>query len=204
MPDMKSLENIELVIFFLVPGAVILFVRSQLSTGRLPPIAEATLSYFILSLIYVAMAYAPLRAAIAAAPNGFVRTLLWLGFAVLLPAAFGLLLGLAVQRDWFYRLAHRVGIQPVHAAPTAWDWIFQRATPKWVVVVLKDGTIFRGWMGRDAFMSSQPDERDLYISRIYEAGEDGVWKPMGNTGLYVAHGEIRTIEFIEPEEDDKP
>ncbi len=52
MPDLKSLDNLYLVLVFLYPGLIVLFVRSQFVTGRRPPHAAALLSYLSVSIIY--------------------------------------------------------------------------------------------------------------------------------------------------------
>jgi hypothetical protein len=54
MPDMKSVDNVYLVLGFLVPGLIIIFVRAQFTTGRIPPHKEALLTYLTLSVIYYA------------------------------------------------------------------------------------------------------------------------------------------------------
>ena len=37
MPDLTSLENLYLIVGFLAPGLIVLFVRSQFVTGRIAP-----------------------------------------------------------------------------------------------------------------------------------------------------------------------
>jgi hypothetical protein len=196
MPDLKSLENVELAIFFLVPGVVILFIRSQFLTGRMPAFAEAVMHYFIISLIYATIAYTPMKWFIGQTGGPVSRTFLWLVFTIIAPTAVGLFLGVAVRNDWLYRFAGRIGVRPVHAAPTAWDWFFSRSRECWVVVTLKNGSTFSGWMGRDSFFSSNPSERDIFLSKIYDVDGAGTWIDRGAKSLYIAHGEVQTIEFI--------
>lgn len=57
MPDVKSIETISYIFAFLVPGLIILFVRSQFITGRMPPHNEAILSYLVMTLVYYALAF---------------------------------------------------------------------------------------------------------------------------------------------------
>jgi len=52
MPEIKGIENIAHTIAFIIPGMIILFVRSQFITGRTPPFSEAVVPYLIMTLIY--------------------------------------------------------------------------------------------------------------------------------------------------------
>ena len=45
VPDLKSLNNLYLILVFLVPGLIVLFVRSQFVAGRRPSHSAAILSY---------------------------------------------------------------------------------------------------------------------------------------------------------------
>ncbi len=51
MPDFKGAENFHLILFFVVPGLVALFVRSKFITGRTPSPTENVLSFVVLSLV---------------------------------------------------------------------------------------------------------------------------------------------------------
>ena len=44
-------------------------------------------------------------------------------------------------------------------------------------------------------MSSDPNERDIYIQWVYEIDDDGKWSARDERGLFIAAGEVRTIEF---------
>ena len=68
-------------------------------------------------------------------------------------------------------------------------------TGEWVLVTLRNGTRFAGYCGPDSFMSSDPDNRDLYIQWVYDIDDDSGWCPRGENGVLIAAGEISTIEF---------
>jgi hypothetical protein len=64
-----------------------------------------------------------------------------------------------------------------------------------VHVKLKDGTKWAGHLGQGSFSSTDPSERDLYIEDVYLTGKDDKkWTKRGS-GVWIAHGEIQTIEF---------
>jgi hypothetical protein len=54
MTEVKSIEQLSLILGYIVPGLIILYVRAQFLTGRIGPHKDALLSYFTLSVIYLA------------------------------------------------------------------------------------------------------------------------------------------------------
>lgn len=194
MPDLKSIENVYLVLALLVPGLIACFVRTQFVTGRAPSHSESILSYLTLSVIYYALALPAVDCVLKLPEQGYVKTLAWFALVFVGPALFGLALGLNAQAGYSRRLLKLIGLHPVHVMPTAWDWMFSRMKESWVLAILKDGTKFAGFCGRDSFASSDPKERDLYIQQVYEIDDQNVWHPRDSSVL-IAAGEIRTIEF---------
>ena len=192
MPDLKSLDDLYLIVGFLVPGLVVLSVRSQFVTGRSPPHSEALLSYLAVSVIYYALAL-PFVDSIHKSGDG--KALAWFALTIVGPAALGLLLGINIQKNLFRRVLQGCRLNPVHGMPTAWDWKFGGMTDQWVLITLKDGTRFGGFCGSESFMSSDPTERDIYIQRIYDINDEKNWSPRGENGVLIAAGEIKTIEF---------
>ena len=207
MQELQDADNLYLILLFLVPGFIVLFVRSQFVTGRSPSRSTTVLSYLIVSIIYYALAlpFIDLVLSPAALPKGdgdqepgLVKgwTLAaWFGLIVLGPAILGLVLGANVQKDLLRRVLQWCRLNPVHVVPTAWDWKFGGMPPQWVLVTLKDGTRFAGFCGSDSFMSSDPTERDIYIERIYDVDDENNWNPRGENSVLISPGEIQTIEF---------
>lgn len=195
MPDLKTLEGVYLTLSLLVPGFIASFVRSQFTTGRRLIHSDALLSYLSVSVIYYGLAF-PFIGPLTAASQPLHEPLLgWFVLIFLGPAALGLLLGISVQRDYFRRVLQWCGLNPVHVIPTAWDWKFGRMASEWVLVTLKDGTRFAGFCGPQSFVSSDPNERDIYLQWIYDIDDQNKWSPRGENGVLIASGEVRTIEF---------
>lgn len=95
------------------------------------------------------------------------------------------------------------GLSLVHPTARSWDWVFHRVDPCFVLVTLKDGSQCAGYWGVNAagtqsFASSDPKERDLYISQVFEISDEGPWRPTPKS-IFIAAGEIRTVEFIQEE-----
>lgn len=195
MQELPSIDNLYPVLLFLVPGFIVLFVRSQFVTGRSPARSTTVLSYLIVSIIYYALALPFIGFVLSEETRGVGQVLAWFALIVIGPAILGLALGVNVQKDWLRRALQWCRLNPVHVVPTAWDWKFGGMTPQWVLVTLKDGTRFAGFCGSESFMSSDPAERDIYIERIYDVDYENNWNPRGENGVLISAGEIQTIEF---------
>lgn len=196
MPDLRGLDNIALIVAFIVPGLVILFVRTQFITGRLPPANEAILPYLVMTLIYYGTAFPLLEYVSTLRETGWWRAVVWLFLVIIGPASLGVLLGVGAQKGLFRWLMQKLGMNPIHPHPTAWDWWFAKPCERWIVIVLKDGTMFGGYFGSNSFASSDPKERDVFIETIYVIESNGMWTNTGEKGLLVSQSEIRTLEFL--------
>ena len=194
MPELNSIETIYLVVAFLVPGLIASFIRAQFITGRMPSHTEAALSYLTLSIVYYALVFPLVEYTPSIEPPAYGKIAAWFLLVFIGPSLFGLALGLWAQKEVGRRLLRRLQLNPVHAMPTAWDWKLSNTTEAWVLVVLKDDTRFAGLYGSGSFASSDPEERDLYIEKVYEIDNKNFWHPRDN-GVLIGSDEIRTIEF---------
>ena len=107
----------------------------------------------------------------------------------------GLLLGKEIQSDLLREFLRCCRLNPVHSIPTAWDWKFSKMGSQCVLVTLKNGTQFAGYCNDDSFMSSDPTERDIYISWLYDLGADKQWLERDESSVLITSGEVSTIEF---------
>jgi len=195
MLEMKGIDQLSIIVAFVVPGLIALYCRAQFLTGRLPPANEAVLASLALSLTYYGILI-PFVGTGLAATDLRSTTVSWFVFIVAGPAIFGSFLGFWVQKRPLRRWLDLIGINLVHPTPTAWDWWFKQPHWRWIIITLKDGTTFKGYYGPDSFASSDPAERDVFVEKIYEVDENGQWIETGDKGLFIAHGEIRTLEFL--------
>lgn len=149
--------------------------------------------YVTLSLAYHALAYPIARPLyVSGSINGWYGVG-WFALVFVCPAALGILLGLNVRKGWTKKLVNLNTIHPIHSA---WDWHFGHCAKCYLIVTLKDNTKWYGYLGKNSFISSDPIERDIFIERVYDFAREGeIWTPR-NTGVWIAHGEIQSLEFL--------
>lgn len=196
MPNFSDPQNTYLVLALIVPGLIITYARAQFTTGRMQKHSDAILSYFTLSAIYGAIILPILDLLRQGEITDPMGAGLWFLLIFLGPMIFGSLLGLISKKEIIRRILHKIKINSVHTMPTAWDWKFGNMKEQLVIVTLKDDTKFAGYCGRESFMSSEPSERDIFIQKIYDWGDNDSWIDGGEHGLWVASGEVRSIEFF--------
>lgn len=116
---------------------------------------------------------------------------------VLVPVVIGIFVGHGIQKEWLYWLLRKVRLEPVHGIPSAWDWKFMRAQSQWITVHLKDGKEIVALYDSDCFTSTDPSERDLYLSNVCEYVE-GQEEPVPDErikGLLLKADSIDRIDF---------
>ncbi|SEL62535.1 hypothetical protein SAMN05444413_11235 [Roseivivax marinus] len=196
MVDLKSPENIQTALTLVVPGLIILFMRGQFLTGRTGRHADAMLSYFTVSAIYLTVTLPVFGW--AAQRNDIAARFAWALLVFAGPAVFGVGLGVNARKNYGRRLLRWIGLNPVHPVPAAWDWKFGDTAGSYVIVTLTDGKTICGYCGEASFASSDPAERDVYIEKVYDLAEDGTWQDPGPRSMLVKAAEIRFVEFIPP------
>ena len=77
--------------------------------------------------------------------------------------------------------------------------MFSNITEKWIIVTLKNGGKVYGYFGNHSYASSEPDERDLFISHTVQMTNGGFEFVKDTQGIYLRGEEISSIEFLEPQ-----
>jgi len=189
--ELLDIDKMRVFLSFVVPGLVVLYVRAQFLTGRLPAFSEGVIAYVAVSCVYYTMAL-PLLIAIQHV-TGIWRLLVWITLTLIGPAVMGFLLGLNIRMGWSQKMLAKFGVGTIHPVDTAWDWRFAGKPGGWAMAVLKDGTKWHGYLGTSSFMSSHPAERDIFIQQVYEVDENNQWTPRVS-GVWIAHGELQSLE----------
>jgi len=126
-----------------------------------------------------------------------------IGLILVLPGLMGFISGIARQHGWTHSVMSKckIDVFEQHRIPTAWDSLFANLRTSWTIVTLKNGTKVYGYMSKDSFVSSDPDERDIYISHtLLKNPDDSLQVVPGTAGVYIRADEISTIEFIKDKE----
>ena len=202
MPDFKNVDNLHLIIFFIVPGLVAVYVRSRFISGRTPSHTDNLLGYFVLSLIYYSLISPFAGSALSIREPWLAWAAIWIGLTLVGPALFGLLLGAWAQKDWGIWIADKLGLSTIHVIPTAWDWRFSKIPPggMFLMITLTSGERVAGYFGLKSFASSDSGERDLYIEEEYDVTDQNEWNPRpAKVGILIPVKEIRYVEFWEPQ-----
>lgn len=78
---------------------------------------------------------------------------------------------------------------------------FSHSTASWVLVTLVDGSTVAGLFSARSLASSDASERDLFLERLYDVGDDGPWQPVPmSRGVWIRGEAIRAIEFLDFQE----
>lgn len=203
MSGLTSTEAVYVALICVVPGYIFLTFRNQFIAGqdRLGP--EQLLAFITYSALnfavfgWINLVVVPHEAAL------WLRILVWFLTLLVGPAVLGFVSGVCAQMEWGGKLYAWLGLHAVHPTARSWDWIFHRVHPCFILVTLKDGSQCAGYWGVNAagtqsFASSDPKERDLYISQVFEIADEGPWRRTQKS-IFIAAGEIRTVEFIQEE-----
>jgi hypothetical protein len=194
--SVDDLQKFALGLALILPGAVIIYVRSLFLTGRRRSHAEEAFSYVVITCVYFAIALPIIYNLISDTDRYFTMWLLWVVIFLVAPVVIGVIFGISSQQSWLRWLLAKIGLKVVHPVPTAWDWKFGERNEHWLIITLKNETKFLGYYGQKSFASSD-GERDIYMEQVFEReGEDDEpWKPLPQ-GLWVQVSEISTIEFL--------
>jgi len=189
--EFQSVENIILAFAFLSPGFLLLFGRSQFLTGRIRSISSGVFEYLMVSSIYYSAAV-PILLSVQS-------PMYWHYFALLfaIPLVLGFAIGFATQKEWFRKAVVKLGLNPVHSTPTAWDYAFGgKSGNYWVVVKLVSGGVYYGVWGANSLASSDLSRRDIYIEDVRTRDFKPVETDDRKRGVWISDVDIRSIELI--------
>jgi len=203
MYGITSAEAVYIALICIVPGYIFLAFRNQFVAGQDRLGTEQLLAFVTYSALnfaifgWINLVIVPQEAA------PWLRIGIWMLTLLVGPAILGFISGVCTQKEYGSKIYAFFGLNTVHPTARSWDWIFHRVRPCFVLVTLKDGSQCAGYWGVNAvgtqsFASSDPKERDLYISQVFEIPDEGPWRRTQKS-IFIAAGEIRTVEFIQEE-----
>lgn len=106
-------------------------------------------------------------------------------------------IGLVQQKQIIRNIISHFNLQISHSVPNSWDYCFSRNNSSWIIVTLTDDKMVYGWFSTKSFASSDSDERDIFIEKIYSVDENNNWIEIASSeGIYIPKEQIKTIEFL--------
>lgn len=203
-------STLVLFIAAVVPGVIIVFVRSQFVKGSILPYPAGFLSYLTVSTVYwlvLLVLIFPLGMLILNFTEAHflitsVDEFKALICVVIVPILVGLISGWVATKGYVYRILSLFKLNPIQPTPTAWEWCFSETVEQFVLITLKNGVQFGGMLDSDCFASSDIENQDIYISEVYEIDNQNNWIPQGR-GVFLSSGEVSSVEFIPIEEEEE-
>jgi Family of unknown function (DUF6338) len=184
------------VVAYVLPGLLMVEVRSLSAKSRLAPISkESIFSFLIVTVLYLFVLLAfgiPLQSRSSISALQLSTLLQYFVFA---PAVLGLVYGLLERYGVVQRVLARIEINVPLPFSRVWLEIFSDIPEgTFLIVVLKDGTMYNTMVTRETRFSSDPAEPDLYLGQTYSLSE---WEPSKpQRGVFIPGSEIRSIEVI--------
>ena len=123
--------------------------------------------------------------------------IIWLGFIIISPFLLAFLRAMLYKFDIRKKVSAFFKINTIHPVPTAWDYKFLSTnTGRWICVKLTDDSEVYGIFGGTSFASSDANERDIYIEKVYDVSDEGDWTIASRTDGMLIKGEfIKAISF---------
>ena len=120
------------------------------------------------------------------------------GIALAGAITLGILIGIFKSKAWIRRFLRKCKCNVSMSIPTAWDDYFAKQIASYVIVTLQDDSKIYGYFGSDSFASSEADERDIFVEKLYRLDDNKNWTEIpGSLGVLLQASQIKTIEFLQ-------
>ena len=125
----------------------------------------------------------------------FPKIMLSIFLLFIIPSLLGFLFGKIILNEKF-----RSFFGYSHVIETAWDDVFTNIEKhRYISITLTTGEVIRGLFSNPSIASSDINDRDIYISKIFDEN----WKePKSKKGILIKSDFIKYIKFYEREKQD--
>ena len=204
---MQNISLIPLIAAALIaPGYIVSFISSRFTIARPNFSAGLALSSVYYALVYLVLG---LLCSIKSPKQitGYIEEISYIHVFLIVvvgPIIVGTVAGYIIQREWIYKIIrwprwpNFLQLYPASGIPSAWDWKFLNAGNQRIIVYLKDKSEILAFYDAGCFVSTDPNERDIYLSNIQEwrNGEDGeIIDTCDIEGILLTGDSIRKIVF---------
>ncbi|MBB5448277.1 MULTISPECIES: DUF6338 family protein [unclassified Paraburkholderia] len=199
--DVSSADKLLLCVLFVIPGFVAMKTYAILSSGPRLDASKAVIDAIAFSCCNYAVFAFPIywmRYAGLATRQPVVYAIAWVGILLVGP----LLLAVGV---FVLRRAKWMGRWLPHPVDRAWDYVFGKREPFYLIITLTSGKRIGATYGNNSFASSYPADPEIYVEEAWDVDEaEGfVRRHVKTRGLLIAGSAIESIEFIGPYDDDE-
>jgi hypothetical protein len=204
---LSGLDVLFFTVTFVVPGFVLSSVMSMFAPRKADEPQRALLRFLTFSCWNYApwswLIYLQIQAgSLLTNPSQIAATLFLVAFVS--PVCLGVACGYVSHKGLLRKAFQRIGLNPVHGTPTAWDDRFYRIDRAIIVrVTLKDGSAVTGVFGSKSFASSEPDDRDLYLEEILKVDDGRPQRLPQRVGMLLRGDQIKCIEFWDENRGDR-
>ena len=194
-----TIESVLLTCVFIVPG----FIINRIINSFCPSAKKSDAITFLICLIYSVLHLAIFSwlYILFLEIESLSKQWLFLIFVMItiIGATFlGIIIGLIKSKGWIRNIADKLNLNVINPIPTSWDYFFSQAQCCFVIVTLFDESVVLGYFGENSFASSETEERDIYIEKIYKMGEENKWiENDSSNGILIKQSQIKTIEFLQ-------
>ena len=195
-----TIESLDVVLYtalFIFPGFIMNSIIDAINPPKKTGEGILFLKYFSLSIINCACCSWIYIAVLERVDNKVLFWLLLLIVTVFGSIIIALIIALIKQNNWVYTVLGIFKIKAIHPTASAWDFYFSQQKASYVIVTLIDNTKIKGLYSSHSFSSSDEENRDLFLEKIYYKNDDKEWNPeKENHGFYITKDHIKIIKFI--------
>lgn len=194
--DIKDV-NVWAVVAYLLPGVLMVQARSFAARAALTPLSKDNLALFVVvTVLYGVGAWA--FGIVPQTPETVAQlgSSTVLRYSVVAPIVLGFGFGLLERHGGVRWMLQPFGVNVPLPFGSVWVEVFSRLKEgSYLIVVLKDGTVYNTLVTADSRFSSDPLNPDIYLGQTFSPAD---WTPsVPKRGVYVRASEIRSIEVIE-------
>jgi hypothetical protein len=192
--DLKDV-NIWAIVAYVLPG--LLIVESRSLAARTEFVAnnkETWVNFLIWTVLYDLVLWSLGFALQTPSSVSGLEPALLVRLFVFVPIAIGTIYGLLERYLVVQRILRQFGINPASPIRAVWLEIIPKIrVGTYLIVILKDGTVYNTLVTNDSRFSSNPNNPDLYLGQTYSAN----WTPSNpQRAVYIVGSEIQSIEIV--------
>lgn len=192
-----SFDTVILTSIFILPGFVISTIVERINPSHAKTTSNYFLSCFCFSLINCACIAWLLVYIINQQYKHAWRMWLFLFIASLVSSlVIGMLVAIIRKTNLIKKIFDKIGISSIYPIPTAWDYIFSKQEPAYVIITLNDYSVVYGLFSNNSFASSDIDKKDIFLEKTFKVNQFGEWEDDEESkGIYISNENIIAIEF---------